>query len=161
MGIEDVRARLSELLEGKVSPTRAEHVDATIEIAQAAQFTVPREQHDATDSTTPSTEAVAVSHVLANQPQADPNLQTAVSKQLVAAISEVDGSTWSARDVTRQTQGWVFTYECNHSWQHWSRRGKSIKNLSIAEFSLKEPDTTSGGEFLSSEPSCVALFFDP
>ncbi len=157
MGIEDVKARLSELLEGKVSPSRAEHVDATIEIASAAQFTVSQEQRNATEPGPSIIEAVAVSHILGDQPQYNPALQTAVTKQLVAAIGEIDGSSWSVKDITRQAQGWVFTYECKDSWQQWSRRGKPVRSLSIAESSQKAPDQTSGGEILSSKFSCACL----
>ena len=157
MSIEDVRARLQKLLDGKVSSTRAERIDAAIEIAKTAQFAVPKDQRDTTDPTTLITEVVSVSHLLANQPQYDPAMQTAVTKLLVAAIGEVDSSSWTVKDITRQTQGWVFAYECRDSWQHWSRRGRPIKSLPIAECSQKGPDDTTGGEFSALQLSCLSL----
>lgn len=74
-----------------------------------------------------------------NQPQDDSVLQKSVAKHIVAALSEVDGSNWTIRAVSRGDQGWTFTYICKDSLHAWTRQtAKTPAKLPIAAWSGKD-----------------------
>lgn len=144
--LEEVQSRLRELFQDKVTETRAEHLKASIDIGPTAHFTVFGGQGENVD---PSLSRVSGREALVSQPQINPAVQIAVSQEILNAIGNVDGSTWSLTDQLRKTQGWVFTYACNHSWQQWTKHGKAAQMHAILDYSQKELDFTSRGRLHS------------
>ncbi|KAL3955341.1 hypothetical protein ACCO45_010904 [Purpureocillium lilacinum] len=160
--VEELQLRLHEVLEAKTSPTRAEHVATTIDLAAGAHLTlgVSQTENDALEGLSnvdPSlagmassgggdgqqaalTRTVRVSDAISNQPQNDPVLQRAIAKYIIAAVSAADGSTWVMREMSRASQGWNFTYQCRDSTQQWERQNKGKAKHIIAEYTHKEPD---------------------
>ena len=78
---------------------------------------------------------------LINQPSDDHVLQKSVAKHIITTLGEIDGSSWTVRQVSRGEQGWTFGYICKDSWQAWSRQNaKNPARAVIGEWSQK-PDT--------------------
>ncbi|KAJ3474468.1 hypothetical protein NLG97_g9831 [Lecanicillium saksenae] len=113
----------------------------SIEIGPSTQFTIFDTHGENVD---PSLSRVSGREALVSQPQQNPTTQYAVAQEILTAIGNIDNSSWSRTDETRKTQGWVFTYVCNHSWQQWTRHGKAAQTHAILDYSQKELDFTSG-----------------
>jgi len=77
--------------------------------------------------------------VIMNQPQDDSAPQSSVAKHIVAAMSQVDGSNWTIRTVSRGDQGWIFAYICKNSMGAWTRQCAKIPpKIPIAAWSGKD-----------------------
>lgn len=75
---------------------------------------------------------------LINQPSDDHVLQKSVAKHIITTLGEIDGSSWTVRQVSRGEQGWTFGYICKDSWQAWSRQNaKNPARAVIGEWSQK------------------------
>ncbi|UNI22014.1 hypothetical protein JDV02_007942 [Purpureocillium takamizusanense] len=161
--IEDLQLRLHDVLEGKTTPNRAEHVTATVDLGAGAELTldISHAENDALEGLSnvdPSlaglisggavgdgqqgalNRTVRVSDVISNQPQDYPVLQRAIARHIIAAVGATDGSTWAMREMSRASQGWTFTYQCKDSAQQWLRQNKTNSKHIIAEYTNKEPD---------------------
>ncbi|ATY60980.1 Fungal transcriptional regulatory [Cordyceps militaris] len=138
--LDEVLSRFRDGFEGKVTETRAERIKISVDIGPSANFTIFGGQGDNVD---PSLSRVSARDALVSQPQQTPITQRAVSQEILNAIGNIDGSTWSMTEELRKTQGWVMTYACNHSWQQWTRRGKATQTQAILDYSQKELDPTS------------------
>jgi hypothetical protein len=83
--------------------------------------------------------AIDSGDVIRNQPQDDPVLQRAISKHIIAGLSEIDHSTWTVRSMSRAAQGWTFTYNCKDSLRTWLRaHGKGTSLPTVGESSGKD-----------------------
>ncbi|KAJ6787155.1 hypothetical protein PWT90_09176 [Aphanocladium album] len=138
--LDEVQSRFRDVYDGKVTETRAEHMKVSIEIGPSTQFTIFESQGENVD---PSLSRVSGREALVSQPQQNPTTQYAVAQEILTAIGNIDNSSWSRTDEARKTQGWVFTYVCNHSWQQWTRHGKATQTHAILDYSQKELDFTS------------------
>ncbi|OAQ96876.1 hypothetical protein LLEC1_04844 [Akanthomyces lecanii] len=135
--LAEVQSRFRDVFEGKVTETRAEHMKTSIDIGPPTQFTIFNgDGHDVD----PSLSRITAREAFVSQPQQNPVTQRAVSREILNAIGEIDGSTWSVIDELRKAQGWVLTYVCNHSWQQWTRHGKAAQTHAILDYSQKELD---------------------
>lgn len=141
--LEEVQARFRDAFEDKVTDMRAEHIKTSVEVGPTTQFTIFVGQGDNID---PSLSRVSGRDALVSQPQSNPTMQIAVSQEILNAIGNVDGSTWSKTEEKRKTQGWVFTYVCNHSWQQWTAHGKATQTHAILDYSQKALDFNSRGK---------------
>lgn len=157
--VPDLQSQLRDLLASRVTETRAEHVSVTFEIRATTVFDIPvidnengtPDQVDPLLGGAPSSAAPALNgsaghstrrvnaiDALINQPVDDPVLQTSIARHLIAALSEVDGSNWTVRQVSRSEHSWTFTYLCRDSLQVWKRQtAKNPAKLAIAEWSEK------------------------
>lgn len=161
--VEDLQLRLRDALTEKATPTRAEHVDITLDIGAAARLTLSLSttensvldglgdldpalgglrSESATTETSgeQSTRSISATDVLMNQPQDDPVLQRAVARHISSAVSATDGSSWIMREMSRDSQGWNFTYLCKDSSQQWGRQNAGRTKLIIGEYSQREMD---------------------
>ncbi|KAI1435275.1 hypothetical protein GGR50DRAFT_332773 [Xylaria sp. CBS 124048] len=126
--LQDLRDHLHQLLAAKTTDTRAEHVSAGLEIQPHATFLVPASENGATngaDTTQSQPESstartVIASEALQNQSPDDPVLQRTVAGLIVNAVSAVDGSGWTLRQMTRGAHGWQFAYNCKDSLKAWN-----------------------------------------
>ena len=146
--VDDLQTQLRGWLEGKASPTRAEHVSVTFEFRPAVILVLPPSAPNgegapsATNGTiTPRApqqpfRTVSASETILNQPQNDPKLQRDVASHIVNSISAFDSSAWAEEQVARGAQGWTFTYSCQDSLQAWSRKHEQgSARPAIAEYS--------------------------
>ncbi|PNY26598.1 ATP-dependent DNA helicase II subunit 1, partial [Tolypocladium capitatum] len=161
----DLQLRLREMLNAKVTSTRAQHVATTLDISAAAHFTLGLSQaeNDALeglDMVDPSLGGIRSTSVtasspgvqsrrltqaadsLTNQPQDDPVLQRAVARHIISAVSATDSSVWVVRDMSHGPQGWDITYLCRDSSQQWERQNKGKTALVVGEFTKGAPDPT-------------------
>lgn len=165
--IEDLQGRLQKLLHAQVSPTRAAHVSTSLDLRGAARINVhltesenealaglgaPKPSHgEAISTPTPANGSDAepaytvreliASEALLNQPVSDPTLQQSVAKHIASGLGQVDSTSWIIREVSRQGQGWSFTFQCKGSMQHWMRQnGKSTGKVVIGAYYHQVPD---------------------
>lgn len=161
--LADLQQQLRQLLDSKVTPTKAEHVSITFELRSSVTFAVPvTEAENASleagagvdprllggaaraSSTVVGDSGQLVRHVnaldtLLAQSQDDPVVQRIVSKHIMAGIGEADQSQWVMRSMTRGTQGWTFTYGCKDSAQTWVRQNaKNPAKTVVGEWSNKD-----------------------
>lgn len=141
--LDEVQSRFRDVFEGKVTETRAEHMKISIDIGPSTQFTIFGGDGDNVD---PSLSRITTREALVSQPQQNPITQRAVSQEILNALGNIDGSTWSGIDELRKAQGWVLAYVCNHSWQQWTRHGKAAQTHAILDYSQKELDFMSRGK---------------
>jgi hypothetical protein len=161
--VADLQAQLRDLLSTRVTETRADHTSVTFEIRATAVFDIPvtEPENEALENSSnidpllggarssvappvvngnggaPSRRVNAID-TLVNQPVDDPVLQTSVTRHIITSLGQVDGSTWTVRQVSRNEQGWTFTYICKDSWQAWSRQvSKNPAKTAIGEWSDK------------------------
>jgi hypothetical protein len=158
----DLQHQLGQLLNSKVTPTKAEHISSTFELRSNVAFSVPvTEQENASleagggvdpqlfggaraGSTALGHDGQLLRHINAldavlNQSQDDPVIQRIVAKHIMAGVEQADQSQWIMRSMTRATQGWTFTYGCKDSAQTWARQdAKQPAKTAIAEWSSKD-----------------------
>lgn len=139
---DDMKGWMSRLFAGKLSPTRAEHVSASFEIASDVVLDLGAATHSGgaqSDAATGDRVAgdgppgpvggtglnaavrslVTIRDVVMNQPTGNPIMQQAVATFIVMSMREADGSTWEARSATHAGQGWTLTCACRSSMQCW------------------------------------------
>jgi hypothetical protein len=163
--IEELQTDLRNAVAANVTATRASHVSTAFQLRDTARFELNFSENEnealaglsnidpslgGLRSTPVEGEAAAggqsvrvvnASETLRNQPPSDPALQKAVAKHIVAAVSEADSSHWVIREVSRQGQGWTFTYHCKDSVQQWTRQNaKAPEQHVIGEWYYKDPD---------------------
>jgi len=160
--VADLQAQLHGLLSTRVTETRVDHTSVTFEIRATAVFDIPvsDNENEAPENASnidpslggarpsaapvvngngaPATRRVNAIDALINQPVDDPVLQTSITRHIIASLEQVDGSSWTVRQVSRSEQGWTFTYICKDSWQAWSRQAsKHHAKMVIGEWSEK------------------------
>ncbi|KAI1474040.1 hypothetical protein F4774DRAFT_402008 [Daldinia eschscholtzii] len=146
ISVQDVQDRLHRLLASRSSDTRAEHASFTFELRHNAVFhlNADAESSPADGIVNPTeqsnqqqiTRSVDAFETVQNQPTDDPVLQRAVAKHIVGAMGVVDNSSWTVRQVSRDAQGWTFTYICKDSLQAWNRaNAKNIEKHVIGSYS--------------------------
>lgn len=161
--IEDLQGRLRNVFSTKVTEKRAEHISVKLELRSNAVFHVPltETENETLENATslepvlggsqPSvapntpgaanlpTRQISALEAIQNQPADDHVLQKSVAKHIMSSLGEVDGSSWTVRQVSRGEQGWTFTYNCKDSYQTWARQNsKNPKRPIIGEWSNKE-----------------------
>ena len=168
--VQDLEARLRGILADKATETKAEDVSYTFEIGPAAQFSVivteaQNQSLEAHGSIAPALGGASLGHVqivdgqmihtvnandtLMNQPHNEPALQRAAAKHIISAISACDHSTWNVREISRAPQGWTFTYQCNDSFQAWTRANTTAAKSIPGEYSIRELDPVAASMFNS------------
>ena len=182
--LADLQQQLRQLLDSKVTPTKAEHVSVTFEFRSNVTFSVPvTEAENASleagggvdprllggaraGSTVVGNDGQLMRYINAldtvlSQSQDDPIVQRIVSKHIMAGVGEADQSQWIMRSMTRKTQGWTFTYGCKDSAETWARQNaKNPAKTVVGEWSNKDgQDPVNLSELLSSVhlPSCGAF----
>ena len=154
--IEDLESHLRDLLESKVSPLKAERLSFTYEITSSALFTVSPSQSEndvleglggAKSSEVPDsaqlTRVIAANDTIMNQPQENPTLQSIVAKHIIGSVGACDRSSWAVMEMSRDSQGWSFTYICKDSMQSWRRQNaKNVQNV-VGDYTEKENDPVS------------------
>lgn len=158
--VEELQLQFRDIFDGKVTATRAERVATRLDLAASAELTLGvsagennvLEGLSALDpslggalSTDISTDAdiarvVLVDDAVMNQSSEEPVLQTSVAKHIADGVSQVDGSEWTLRDSSRGANGWIFTFICKGSMQHWQQQNKSQLKTLIADYSHRELD---------------------
>ncbi|KAI0117120.1 hypothetical protein F4814DRAFT_439631 [Daldinia grandis] len=144
--VQDIQDRLHRLLASRSSDTRAEHASFTFELRHNVVFHLSPDAENAPpdgviDPTEqshhqPITQSVNAFETVQNQPSDDPILQRAVAKHIVGAMGTVDNSSWTVRKVSRDSQGWTFTYICKDSLQAWNRaNAKNVEKHVIGSYS--------------------------
>lgn len=160
--VADLQQQLHQLLQSKVTPTKAEHVSVTFELRSNITFAVPVTEAENSSleagvsvdprlvggaraaSTVTSNDGQLIRHVKAldtvlSQSQDDPVVQRIVSKHIVAAVGEADQSQWVMRSMARGAQGWTFAYSCKDSAQTWARQNaKNPAKTVVGEWSNKD-----------------------
>jgi len=161
--IADFQEQLRDIFKDKVTESRAEHLSLTFELRSTAVFHIPVTETDnealeqasnidpllggARSSSVPNPDGtggqparqINAIDTLINQPRDDHVLQNSVSKHIISSLSEIDGSNWTVRQVSRNEQGWTFTYICKDSWTAWSRQAaKNPPKLVVGEWSSKD-----------------------
>lgn len=171
--VEELQLQLRDAFDGKVTDTRAERVAIRLDLAASAELTlgvsagenIVLEGLSALDptldpslggalSTGTSANAdgghvarvVLVGDAVMNQPSDEPVLQTSVANHIADGVSQVDGSEWALRDSSRGANGWVFTFICKGSMQHWQRRNKGQLKTLVADYSHRELDPLLGSK---------------
>ena len=162
--VDELSSRLRGELEQKTAPTRAEHVTLTVELRSTVQFTLSLSDTEnealgalgigrpapgggeggggGAGDEAAATRAVSAHDALMHQSD-NPTLQRTVAKHILAAVSAVDGSNWTLRDLSRGSQGWTSTYICQDSVQYWTRQNaKNPTKAVVGEYSHMEPDPT-------------------
>jgi len=154
--VDDMKQQFRETLESKVTPTKAEHVSINYEFRLSVTFDVPvsESENDGLENgegIDPSlggmgasvgepvqdaqgrqgTRRIKASEAVMNQPQDDPTVQRDVAKHIIGALSEVDGSTWVVRSMSRAASGWTFIYNCKDSMQSWLRQHAKGKTRAV------------------------------
>ncbi|GKT61928.1 C6 finger domain-containing protein [Colletotrichum tofieldiae] len=149
---DDLPAQLRRDLDTKKTPTRCEHVSATLEVPSTVEFSIRESDGDAQEDVDPTlggvrtqvidgqpVRIVRAHETIINQPHDNPAMQRAVAKHIVGLLSTVDESTWVVREVSRGQYGWTFTYICKDSVAMWNRQnGKTASKALIADYSQKE-----------------------
>ncbi|KAI0914675.1 hypothetical protein F4823DRAFT_187703 [Ustulina deusta] len=144
--VEDLQGQLHRLLAAKTTDTRAEHISPSFELLSHTALHLAADSEDSTadgadpgpapSQQQPIARTVIASEAVQNQPPDDPVLQKAVAKHISNAIGAVDSSAWTVRQVTRDAQGWQFTYICKASLQAWNRaNAKNPDRPVIASYS--------------------------
>ncbi|KAI1408900.1 hypothetical protein F5Y13DRAFT_204075 [Hypoxylon sp. FL1857] len=144
--IQEIQDKLHHSLVSKSSNTRAEHTSITFELRHNAVFHLNEDAENGTPNGAsepdgqpqqqPITRPVNVSETVQNQPADDPVLQQAVAKHIVRAMGAVESSTWIVRNVSKDAQGWTFTYICKASLQAWNRaNAKNAGKAAIGSYS--------------------------
>lgn len=168
--VDDLQSRLQTTLQSKTTPTRAEHVSQAFELRGTVRFTIGLSDGESRalegldtvdpslgglssngavtdDATGQTTRVITANETLMNQTD-NPILQRAVAKHIIGVVGAADGSTWMLRDLSRGAQGWIFTYICKDSHQHWSRQNsKNLVKTIVGEYTSREPDATLMGKF--------------
>lgn len=166
--VADLQDQLRDLLGSRVTETRAEHVSVTFAIRATTVFeipvsetenealenasnidpllggaqssTAPAANGNANENGAPASRKITAIDALINQPSDDPVLQRSIIKHIITALAEVDMSSWIVRQVSRNEQGWTFTYICKDSCQAWNRQAsKTPAKTAIGEWSEKSP----------------------
>lgn len=173
--VDDLQLRLRDVLAERATPTRAEHVATTLDISATARFTlnlsttengvleglnnldpslggIRATSVNMENSGEQTTRDIVATDALLNQPQDDPVLQRAVARHIIAAVSATDGSVWIMREMSRDSQGWNFTYLCKDSAQQWDRQNKGKTKLIIGEYTQRDMDPT----LMSERPEALA-----
>lgn len=144
--IVDLQTQLRDIIQSRVGDTHAEHTSVTFEMRATAVFEVPMtgienevlengSDIDPSLGGTRSSAALAVGgnavqrgrqvsaiDALIRQPVNDPVLQTAIARQIISSVGEVDSSNWTLRQILRTEQSWDFTYMCKDSWEAWNHQ---------------------------------------
>lgn len=154
--VDELQIQLRAMFQTKVAETRAQHITSTFELQASALFhlVITETENDALDSlhflenntSLNNTgvdglihRSVSAMDALIHQSQDDPVLQKIIAKHIVNSINTVDGSSWTVRQVSRESQGWVFTYICKDSLQAWNRQyAKNPGRPPICECTSKE-----------------------
>lgn len=168
-GLEELQLQFRDALDGKVTDTRAERVATRLDLAASAELTlgVSASENNVLEGlgaldpslgdalpTDTSADAdggqvarvVLVNEAVTNQPSDEPVLQTSVAKHIAGGVGQVDGSEWALRDSSRGANGWVFTFICKGSMQHWQRQNKSQLKTPVADYSHRELDPLLGSK---------------
>jgi ATP-dependent DNA helicase 2 subunit 1 len=153
--VQDLGNRLHNVLSLKVTETRAEHVAIAIELPASVLFNLvlsQAENHALESRGTFSNHGAVLqpdgsllrvinaSDALMNQPQDDPVLQKSVAKHIVDALGSIDNSTWTVREMLRNSQGWNFVYLCKDSHKIWKSQTAKVQKSLVAEYSSRDPD---------------------
>ncbi|KAK4251502.1 hypothetical protein C7999DRAFT_27918 [Corynascus novoguineensis] len=123
--IVDLQTQLRDIFQSRVADTHAEHTSVTFEIRATAVFEVPMTgiENEALENGSdidPSLGGTRSSAALA--PVNDPVLQTAIARQIISSVGEVDSSNWTLRQILRTEQSWNFAYMCKDSWEAWNHK---------------------------------------
>ena len=145
--VQEITARLRDELALGSTPTRCSHIVATLGLSYNAKFFIPTDDRTSPDRnissqadgtpaavlespkqpvTAPPVRKIEAQTVIDQQPD-DPELQRLVAKHLVAAICEVDRSTWIMGDNSKSNEGWKITLACRDSMQEWVKRSSSSR----------------------------------
>ncbi|EHK43539.1 hypothetical protein TRIATDRAFT_33176 [Trichoderma atroviride IMI 206040] len=166
-GLEELQLQFRDALDGKVTATRAERVATRLDLAASAELTlgVSASENNVleglgaldpslggalpTDASVGAdggqvARVVLVNEAVMNQSSDEPVLQTAVAKHIAGGVGQVDGSEWALRDSSRGANGWIFTFICKGSMEHWQRQNKSQPKTLVAEYSHRELDPLLG-----------------
>ncbi|KOS21468.1 hypothetical protein ESCO_005203 [Escovopsis weberi] len=157
--LEEAQSRLRDIFSAKITPTRAEHVATTLELAGSAQLMLEKENEGldglgnidpilgglaalsaANEQAEGVFRAVTASDALTNQPADNPVLQRSVAKAIINGLGALDGSEWTLKGLSRGTEGWKFVYICKGSVNHWYRQNKSQVKTLVADCTQSEPD---------------------
>lgn len=161
--IDELQSQLRDVFAGKVTTTRAERIATRLDLAPSTELTLGVSEGEnnvleglstldpslgGAQSTGISTDddggqtarVVRVGEALINQPPVEPVLQRSIAKHIVAGVGGVDGSEWAEREASRATHGWIFSFVCKGSVQHWQRQHKSQPKALVADYSHKELD---------------------
>ncbi|KAK0715794.1 hypothetical protein B0H67DRAFT_250719 [Lasiosphaeris hirsuta] len=164
ISVDDLQDRLREIFSTGVTETTAEHIKLIIELRPTAVFHVPVSENEnevlenasnidpqlgrarlfsvvpssAVNSGQATRRINAIDTVL-NQRQDDHILQKSVAKHIVSSLGEIDSSNWVVRQVSRDEQGWTFTYVCKDSKQIWDRHtSKNPAKTPVGAWSNKD-----------------------
>lgn len=167
-GLEELRLRFRDDFDGKVTATRAERVATRLDLAASAELTLgvsasENNELDGLGALDPSlggalptgtsadadggqvARVVLVNEAVMNQSD-EPVLQTSVAKHIAGGVGQVDGSEWVLRDSSQGANGWIFTFICKGSMEHWRRQNKSQLKTLVAEYSHRELDPLLGSK---------------
>ncbi|KAI0843069.1 hypothetical protein F5Y06DRAFT_80330 [Hypoxylon sp. FL0890] len=144
--IREIQDKLHHSLVSKSSNTRAEHTSITFEFRHNTVFHLNEDAENSAPDAVAEPDSqpqqqlinrpVNVSETVQNQPADDPVLQRAVAKHIVNAMGVVESSTWTVRNVSKDAQGWTFTYICKDSLQAWNRaNAKVAEKAAIGSYS--------------------------
>lgn len=143
--VQDIQDILHNLLTARSSDTRADHASITFELRYYTVFHLNADAENgpadgvvdpAQPQQQPITRSVNASETIQNQPSDDPVLQRAVAKHIIGAMGIIDSSSWTVRQVSREAQGWTFTYICKDSLQAWNRaNAKNAEKPAIGSYS--------------------------
>ncbi|KAI1142923.1 hypothetical protein F5Y05DRAFT_136297 [Hypoxylon sp. FL0543] len=144
--IREIQDKLHHSLVSKSSNTRAEHTSITFELRYNTILHINQDAENGSPDGAvepnsqmqqqPVTRSVNVSETVQNQPPDDPVLQRAVAKHIVSEMGAVEGRTWTVRNVSKDAQGWTFTYICKDSLQAWNRaNAKNAGKAAIGSYS--------------------------
>lgn len=162
-GLEELQLQFRDAFDGKVTATRAERVATRLDLAASAELTIGVSASEnnvleglgaldpslgGAQSTGTSTDAdgghvarvVLVDEAVMKQSSDEPVLQTSVANHIARGVGQVDGSEWALRDSSRGANGWIFTFICKGSMQHWERQNKSQLKTLVADYSHREHD---------------------
>ncbi|KAK0620367.1 hypothetical protein B0T14DRAFT_496913 [Immersiella caudata] len=158
----ELQERLRTEFASKVTNTSAKHISGIFELRPSAVFDIPVSEPENEAFETAATvdpllggarSSVAASlgsagqpvrrinaiDTLMNQPSDDNVLQKSVAKHIISSLSEIDGSNWVIRGVSRGDQGWTFTYVCKDSTAAWTRQiSKTPAKVPIGAWSNKD-----------------------
>ncbi|KAM0484527.1 hypothetical protein ACHAPX_001953 [Trichoderma viride] len=174
-GLEELQLQLRDAFDAKVTDTRAERVAIRLDLAASAELTlgVSASENNVLEGlgaldpslggalpTDTSADAdggqvarvVLVNEAVMNQSSDEPVLQTAVAKHIAGGVGQVDGSEWVLRDSSRGANGWIFTFICKGSMEHWQRQNKSQLKTLVADYSHRELDPLLGTEKKAKAP---------
>lgn len=165
-GLEELQLQFRDALDGKVTATRAERVATRLDLAASAELTLgvsASENNELeglgaldpslggalpTDTSADADGGQVARVVLVNEAVMDqsdePVLQTAVAKHIAGGVGQVDGSEWALRDLSRGANGWIFTFICKGSMEHWQRQHKNQPKALVADYSHRELDPLLG-----------------